>query len=173
MLVTFPCWMAQHRLFSITMALVFPLVIYQYSVIQWPMGTPGAYGAHPGTVEHSLPSRWLFPRNTSTSGHGKVYFATNGVWRVHLSLCILSLQIQWLHMCMPAGDASVLCGILIPCFFFGEVSRLSFQDEGINVKVQGFMVFLFKVNWIRSPAQCKLLNLNLFTLELPHLGKNI
>ena len=49
------------------------------------------------------------------------------------------------NMYMHVGDVSVLHRILTP-HLLGEFSRVSFQDEGVNVKVQGFMVVLFKVH---------------------------
>ena len=136
---------------------------------------PGAYGAHPGTAEHlgwPLPIEWLFPRNTSTS-----LWTWKSIdchkWSTGSSfvpLYSLFADTMTPTCALPEGYDSVLHGVLTPCLL-GEVSRISFQDEGVNIKNQGCMVVLFKVHWIRSPVQCQLLHLIVFTLAFPSLQR--
>ena len=74
------------------------------------------------------------------------------------------------------GNAYWLRVMILPCMEFSlhvfwEKSAGSLSRRRGKYKNQGFMAVLFKVHWIRSPTQCQLLHLNVFTLDLPRLRR--
>ena len=140
------------------------------------MGTPGAYGAHSETAKHL--GCLLQIDKCFLESHPSLDLAKYRLLQIeygNFSICpavFFLCRYNDSNMCMSEGDVSVPHGVLPP-HLLGEVSRISFQDKGVNIKAQVFIVILFKVCWIRSPAHCQLSHLNVFTLALPLLMKSI